>query len=101
MDLQIHTFNSVVCLLLVKFINPPFLFPCFVCSLCLKARFSSAQHDVLTRFERSVLHHSNMHPLGAAAQNDFDEDIADASDGDVELRDADELNGDDDDGSEV
>ena len=43
-----------------------------------------------------------MHPLGAAAQNDFDEeDIADASDGDVELRDADELNGDDDDGSEV
>lgn len=47
------------------------------------------------------LHHSNMHPLGAAAQNDFDEDIADASDGDVELRDADELNGDDDDGSEV
>lgn len=43
-----------------------------------------------------------MHPSGTAAQNDFDEeDIADASDGDVELRDADELNGDDDDGSEV
>lgn len=47
-----------------------------------------------------------MHPLGAAARNDFDEDIADASDGDVELRDADELNGDEsgsanDDGSEV
>lgn len=47
-----------------------------------------------------------MHPLGAAARDDFDEDIADASDGDVELRDADELNGDEsgsanDDGSEV
>lgn len=37
---------------------------------------------------------SNINSIGAAAQNDYDEDIAEGSDGDVELRDADELNGD-------
>lgn len=40
------------------------------------------------------LHHSNIHSLGAAGRDNYDENIADASDGDVELRDADELNGD-------
>lgn len=54
----------------------------------------------------SFLYRSNINPLGAAARDDYDEDIADASDGDVELRDADELNGDEsgsgnDDNSEV
>lgn len=54
----------------------------------------------------SFLYRSNITPLGAAARDGYDEDIADASDGDVELRDADELNGDEsgsgnDDSSEV
>lgn len=40
------------------------------------------------------LYLSNISSLGAAARDGYDEDIADGSDGDVELRDADELNGD-------
>lgn len=40
------------------------------------------------------LYRPNINPLGAAAREHYDEDIADASDRDVELRDADELNGD-------
>lgn len=52
------------------------------------------------------LYRPNLNFLGAAARDGYDEDIADASDGDVELRDADELNGDEsgsgnDDSSEV